>query len=170
VPVEEPSTASKADPCGAKIAGRLKSLELRDKVMRKEVQEVEKRQQAEQDRLRKRERFETDWARIRTSIVLPALEEVAALRKAGWLCEARAGDKDPGVHFTIYRGVKPGTGGGERPFMTYQPEKQQNAVLVNVATKGLAAPLGNFTLDKITEDFVQTEATKFFARVASEAG
>jgi hypothetical protein len=35
--------------------------------------------------------------------------------------------------------------------------------------KGLAAPLGNFTLDKITEDFVKTEATKFFARVASEA-
>ena len=162
----------------SKIAGRLKSLELRDKVMRKEVQEAlenaiagfEKRQQAEQDRLRERERL-TDWARIRTSIVLPALEEVAAvLRKAGWLCEARAGDKDPGVHFTIYRGVKAGMGGGERPFMTYQPEKQQNAVLVNVATKGLAAPLGNFTLDKITEDFVQTEATKFFARVASEAG
>ena len=163
----------------SKIAGRLKSLELRDKVMRKEVQEAlesaiagfEKRQQAEQDRLRERERFETDWARIRTSVVLPALEEVAAvLRKAGWLCEARAGDKDPGVHFTIYRGLKVGTGGGERPFMTYQPEKQQNAVLVNVATKGLAAPVGNFTLDKITEDFVQTEATKFFARVASEAG
>jgi hypothetical protein len=163
----------------SKIAGRLKSLELRDKVMRKEVQEAlesaiagfEKRQQAEQDRLRERERFETDWARIRTSVVLPALEEVAAvLRKAGWLCEARAGDKDPGVHFTIYRGLKVGTGGGERPFMTYQPEKQQNAVLVTVATKGLAAPLGNFTLDKITEDFVQAEATKFFARVASEAG
>jgi hypothetical protein len=167
----------KADSCGGKIAGRLKSLELKNKVMRKEVQEAlesaiagfEKRQQAEQDRLRERERFETDWARIRTCIVLPALEEVAAvLRKAGWLCEARAGDKDPGVHFTIYRGVKPGTGGGERPFMTYQPDKQQNAVLVNVATKGLAAPLGNFTLDKITEDFVQT--AKFFARVASEAG
>ena len=147
--------------------------------MRKEVQEAlesaiagfEKRQQAEQDRLRARDRFENDWARIRTSIVLPALEEVATvLRKAGWLCETRAGDKDPGVHFTIYRGVKAGVGGGERPFMTYQPEKQQSAVLVNVATKVSAAPLGSFTLDKITEDFVQTEATKFFARVASEAG
>ena len=147
--------------------------------MRKEVQEAlesaiagfEKRQQAEQDRLRDRERFEIEWARIRTSIVLPALEEVAVvLRKAGWLCEVRAGDKDPGVHFTIYRGAKGGMGGGERPFMTYQPEKQQNAVLVNVATKGLAAPLGNLTLDKITEDFVQTEATKFFACVASEVG
>jgi len=54
--------------------------------------------------------------------------------------------------------------------MTYQPDKQQKTVLVNVATKGSAAPVGNFALDKITEDFVQTEATKFFARVASEAG
>ena len=147
--------------------------------MRKDVQEAlesaiaefEKRQQAKQERLRERERFETDWARIRTAVVLPALEEVAVLlRKAGWQCEVRAGDKDPGVHFTVYRGATVGASGGEKPFMTYQPEKQNNAVLVNVATRASAAPVGSFDLDKITEDFVQTEATKFFARVASEIG
>ena len=143
--------------------------------MRKHVQEAlenaiaefEKRQQVEQERLRERERFETDWARIRTAVVLPALEEVAGvLRKAGWQCEVRAGDKDPGVHFTVYRAAKAGVSGGEKPFMTYQPEKQNNTVLVNVATKAFAAPAGSFALDKITDDFVQTEATKFFARVA----
>jgi len=147
--------------------------------MRKDLQEAlesaiaefEKRQQAKQERLRERERFETDWARIRTAVVLPALEEVAVLlRKAGWQCELRGGDKDPGVHFTVYRGVTAGASGGEKPFMTYQPEKQNNTVLVNVATRASAAPVGSFALDKITEDFVQTEATKFFARVASEIG
>ena len=147
--------------------------------MRKDVQEAlenavagfEKRQQVEQERLRERERFETDWAQMRTTVVLPALEEVAVvLRKTGWQCEMRAGDKDPGVHFTVYRGVKAGVSGGEKPFMTYQPEKQKNAVLINAATKASAAPVGSFALDKITEDFVQTEATKFFARVASEIG
>jgi hypothetical protein len=135
------------------------------------VAEFEKRQQAKQERLRERERFETDWARIRTAVVLPALEEVAVLlRKAGWQCEVRAGDKDPGVHFTVYRGATTGASGGEKPFMTYQPEKQNNTVLVNFATRASAAPVGSFDLDKITEDFVQTEATKFFARVASEIG
>jgi hypothetical protein len=135
------------------------------------VAEFEKRQQAKQERLRERERFETDWARIRTAVVLPALEEVAVLlRKAGWQCELRGGDKDPGVHFTVYRGVTAGASGGEKPFMTYQPEKQNNTVLVNVATRASAAPVGSFDLDKITEDLVQTEATKFFARVASEIG
>ena len=147
--------------------------------MRKDVQEAlenaiaefEMRQQAEKERLRERERFETDWARIRTAVVLPALEEVAVLlRKAGWQCELRGGDKDPGVHFTVYRGVTAGASGGEKPFMTYQPEKQNNTVLVNVATRASAAPVGSYDLDKITEDFVQTEATKFFARVASEIG
>jgi hypothetical protein len=147
--------------------------------MRKDVQEAlesaiaefEKRQQAEQERLRERERFETGWAQMRTSVVLPALEEVTALlRNAGWQCEVRAGDKDPGVHFTVYREVKAGVSGGQKPFMTYQPEKQKNTVLVNVATKGFAAALGSFGLDQITEDFVQTEATKFFARVAEEIG
>jgi len=147
--------------------------------MRKDVQEAlesaiaefEKRQQAKQKRLRERERFDTDWARIRTAVVLPALEEIAVLlRKAGWQCEVRAGDKDPGVHFTVYRGETAGASGGEKPFMTYQPEKQNNTVLVNFATRASAAPVGSFDLNKITEDFVQTEATKFFARVASEIG
>jgi hypothetical protein len=69
----------------------------------------------------------------------------------------RAGDKDPGVHVTIYR-----EGGGL--------EKQKNTVLINAATKASAASVGSFALDKITEDFVQTEVTKFFTRVASEIG
>ena len=97
--------------------------------MRKDVREAlenaiagfEKRHQAEQQRLRERERCEADWAQIRTTVVLPALKEIAVvLTKAGWQCEVRAGDKDPGVHFTIYR-----EGGGEKPFMTYQLEKQK---------------------------------------------
>jgi hypothetical protein len=77
----------------------------------------------------------------------------------------RAGDKDPGVHFTIYR-----EGGGEKPFMTYQPEKQKNTVLINASNESVCRPVGNFTLDKITEDFVQTEVTEFFTRVSSEIG
>jgi len=88
--------------------------------MRKDVQEAleraitafEKRQQAEQERLRERERFETDWARIRTAVVLPALEEVAGTIKEGRV-PMRAGDKDPGVHFTVYRASKAGVSGGE---------------------------------------------------------
>src|SRR3974377_1033228 len=85
---------------------RLKSQELRNKVRRKDVQEAlenaiagfEKRHQAEQERLRERERFETDWAQIRTTVVLPALEEVAVvLRKAGGQWEGGAGDEDPSV-------------------------------------------------------------------------
>jgi hypothetical protein len=41
------------------------------------IAEFEQRQQAEQERLRERERVETDWAQIRNTVVLPALEEVA---------------------------------------------------------------------------------------------
>ena len=61
----------------------------------------EKRQQDVRQRLREREKFETEWTRIRTTIVVPALEEVKALLgNAGWQCEVRA-EKDQGVHFTI---------------------------------------------------------------------
>jgi hypothetical protein len=72
--------------------------------MKKDVQEAfekalavfEKRQEAEHQRFREREKFETEWTRIRTVVVVPALEEIKALlSKAGWQCEVRA-DKDQG--------------------------------------------------------------------------
>jgi hypothetical protein len=139
--------------------------------MKKEVQDAletaiagfEKRQDAEQQRLREREKFETEWIRNRTAVVVPALEEIKALlSKACWHCEVRP-EKDQGVHFAIYQenmkaGV--GTGGSERPYMSFH-------VLVSVATIGSGAGLGSFALDQITEDFVQAEASKFFVRLAS---
>jgi hypothetical protein len=84
--------------------------------MKKDLQEAfekviagyEKRQEAEHQRVREREKFETEWARIRTVVVVPALEEIRALlSKAGWQCDARA-DMDQGVHFTIYRAKREG--------------------------------------------------------------
>jgi hypothetical protein len=146
--------------------------------MKREVQDAletaiagfEKRQDAEQKRLREREKFETEWSRNRTAVVVPALEEIKALlNKAGWQCEVRP-EKDQGIHFTIYRenmkaGI--GAGGSERPYMSFQPEKVKNAVLVYVATIGSSAGLGSFVLDQITEEFVQAEAAKFFERLAS---
>ena len=140
--------------------------------MKKDIQEAferalagfERRQEAEHQRFLEREKFETDWTRIRTAVVVPALEEIKALlSKAGWQCEVRA-DKDQGVHFTIYRGnVR-----GERPYMTFQPEKSKDAIVIYAATRGSGSQLGTFTVEKITQDFVQTEASKFFERLTSE--
>ncbi len=78
--------------------------------------------------------------------------------------------KDQGVHFTVYRGnlkAGIGVGGSERPYVSFQPEKPKGTVLIYVATIGSGAGLGSFTLDQITEEFVQTEASKFFVRLAS---
>ena len=94
--------------------------------------------------------------------MVPALEEIKGLlSKARWQCKVRA-DKDQGVHFTIYRGnVK-----GERPYMTFQPEKSKDAIVIYVATRGSGSQ--ELTVDLITQDFVQTEALKFFERLTSE--
>jgi hypothetical protein len=130
--------------------------------MKKEVQDAletaiagfEKRQDAEQQRLREREKFETEWIRNRTAVVVPALEEIKALlSKACWQCEVRP-EKDQGIHFTIYRenmkaGI--GAGGSERPYMSFQPEKVKNTVLVYVATIGPGAGLGSFALDHLSK-------------------
>ncbi len=140
--------------------------------VKKDIQEVfekalggfEKRQEAINLRLREREKFEIEWTRMRTDVVVPALEEVKALlSKAGWQCEIRA-DRDPGIHFTIYRGSVQ----GERPYMTFQPQKPKDTILIYVATNGSGSELGNFTLDQIMQDFVQAETAKFFERITAE--
>ena len=96
--------------------------------------------------------------------MVPALEEVKALlSNAGWQCEVRA-EKDQGVHFTIYRGSVH----GERPYMTFQPQKPKDTIAIYVATKGAGSELGSFTPDQITQDFVQSEAAKFFERLTLE--
>ena len=142
--------------------------------MKKDIQEAfekavagfEKRQDAEDQRFREREKFETAWREIKTVVVIPALEEIKALlSKAGWQCEARA-DKDQGVHFTIYRGnIK-----GERPYMTFQPGKTKYEILIYAATRGSGSQLGKFAVNQITQEFVQTEALRFFERLTSELG
>jgi hypothetical protein len=140
--------------------------------VKKDVQEVfdkaivgfEKRREAINQRLREREKFETEWTRIKADVVVPALEEVKELlSKAGWQCEIRA-DKDQGIHFTIYRGSVQ----GERPYMTFQPQKPKDTILIYVATKGSGSELGHFTVEQITQDFIQTEAAKFFERLTAE--
>jgi hypothetical protein len=52
--------------------------------------------------------------------------------------------------------------------MTFQPEKSKDAISIYAATRGAGSQLGNFTVDQITQDFVQTEALKFFERLTSE--
>lgn len=134
------------------------------KTFEKALAGFEKRQEAVQQRLREREKFETEWARIRTDVVVPALEEVKTLlSKAGWQCEVRT-EKDQGVHFTVYRG----RGQGERPYMTFQPQKPKDTIVIYAATRGSGSELGSFALDQITQDFVQAEAAKFFERLTAE--
>jgi hypothetical protein len=40
--------------------------------------------------------------------------------------------------------------------------------MIYVATKGAGSELGSFALTQITEDFVQSEAAKFFERLTVE--
>src|SRR6516225_3436745 len=145
---------------------------VQESTMKKDVQETferalalfEKRQEDVRQRLREREKFETEWTRIRTAVVVPALEEVKALlSNAGWQCEVRT-EKEQGIHFTIYRGSVH----GERPYMSFRPQKPKDTIVIYIATKGAGSELGNFALNQITQDFVQSEAAKFFERLMVE--
>jgi hypothetical protein len=57
--------------------------------------------------------------------------------------------------------------------MLFQPQKSKDtkskdAIVIYVATKGAGSELGSFALNQITQDFVQSEAAKFFERLTVE--
>ena len=52
--------------------------------------------------------------------------------------------------------------------MSFQPQKQKDTIVIYVATKGAGSELGSFALNQITQDFVQSEAAKFFERLTVE--
>jgi len=47
-------------------------------------------------------------------------------------------------------------------------KKPKDAIVIYVATKGAGSELGSFALNQITQDFVQSEAAKFFERLMVE--
>jgi hypothetical protein len=51
--------------------------------------------------------------------------------------------------------------------MSFQPQKPKDTIVIYVATKA-GSELGSFALNQITQDFVQSEAAKFFERLTVE--
>ncbi len=125
---------------------------------------------AEQRRAHERQvieqhKFEAEWRRVRDDVVVPALRQVRDLLvPTGWNCEVRISDKNHEVRLLIYRD-KMVTATG-RPYVGFEPGT--NLVKVCITTQGSGGEESQFPLSQIDEDFVQTCASKFFERLASE--
>jgi hypothetical protein len=124
----------------------------------------------EDKRLADRQRFEAEWRRIRDEVVVIALEQVRdVLMRANWECDVRVSDRDQGVRLSVHRDNMKAIRGDGSPYINFAPDWQLNTVSVDVATKRSGTGESYLSLDRITEEFVQTRASKFFEHVAREA-
>jgi hypothetical protein len=126
---------------------------------------VAERQRAHERQVVEQNKFEAEWRRVRDDVVVPALRQVRDLLvRAGWKCEVRISDKNHEVRLLTYRD-KMVTATG-RPYVGFEPGA--NLVKVRITTQGYSGEEGQFPLGQINEDFVQTCASRFFERLASE--
>ncbi len=138
-------------------------------------EQEQQHQQKETSKQSARTKFETDWANLISSVVVPALHDVRALMVThGWQCDVSTHREDASAHrdqtavCDLYRGDMHAVGGRTRPHLTFQMEKHTNMIGVHAATTGSSGSQSTATLDQIGAAYVHEQALKFFNKLVSE--
>jgi hypothetical protein len=122
-----------------------------------------------------RTKFETDWANLLSSVVVPALNDVRTLMvRHGWQCDVSTHREDASFHrdqtaaCDLYRGDMHAVGGRTRPHLTFKMEKHANVIGVHAATTGSSGSQSTATLDEINAEYVHEQALNFFNKLVAE--
>jgi hypothetical protein len=120
--------------------------------------------QAQQQRLTKERQFDHDFGVTCTTIIVPALKEVASLlRSNGWNAEVSPIEGDGTIGLSVYKGDMFAVGGDGRPHIVFRGDTHNQRVMVSIVP---AAPPtyaeAAHMLSDFTADFVHGTALKFF--------
>ena len=134
-----------------------------------EARAVERRRE-QQKRLTDRDQFEVGWRDTRARIVLPALRQISeeVLTPAGWTSEVRSDDKEESATIEVYKGSMHALGTTRRPSITFVIDRHSPTIFVTAQSISQGGGQGKFSLDEVTEEFVQSTVLKFFQRLTSE--
>ena len=118
----------------------------------------------QQQRLAKQRQFDHDFGVTCTTVIAPALNEVADfLRSKGWNAELLPMQGDGTFGLSIYKENMFAIGGDGRPHIAFRGDTFSQRVMVSFvpATPPTYAE-APYLLSDFTEDFVQSTALKFF--------
>jgi hypothetical protein len=120
--------------------------------------------EAQQQRLTKQRQFDHDFGVTCTTVIAPALKEVADfLRSNGWNAEVSPMQGDGTIGLLVYKGNMFAVGGDGRPHIVFRGDTHNQRVMVSFVP---AAPPtyaeAPHILSDFTADFVQGTALKFF--------
>ena len=127
--------------------------------------------QAQLKRLTEQRQFDHDFGVTCTTVIVPALKEVAGLlRSKGWNAEVSPMQCDGTIGLSVYKGDMFAIGGDGRPHIAFRGDTDNQRVMVSLVP---AAPPtyaeAAHMLSDFTEDFVQGTALKFFQSLSQPA-
>jgi len=125
----------------------------------------DERQQAVVRQKTEAEKFKADWIDKISSVIRPALQEVAdeALKPAGWQTNLIGADTATGLE--VYKGNMTAPS-RNRPNVSFLLPPDGKRITVHIATPGMMTSTGSLTLGEITKDRIQEEALNFFKKLA----
>jgi hypothetical protein len=120
--------------------------------------------EAQRQRLTKERQFDQDFGVTCTTVIVPALKEVAGfLRSNGWNAEVSPMQGDGTIGLSVYKGDMFAVGGDGRPHIAFRGDTHSQRVMVSIVP---AAPPtyaeAAHMLSDFTADFVHGTALKFF--------
>jgi hypothetical protein len=127
--------------------------------------------EAQQQRLTKQQQFDHDFGVTCTTVIAPALKEVAdVLRRNGWNADVLPMQSDGTIGLSVYKEDMFAIGGDGRPHIAFRGDTDNQRVMVSFVPA--APPIyaeAPHTLSDFTDDFVQGAALKFFRFLSQPA-
>jgi hypothetical protein len=120
--------------------------------------------EAQRQKLTEQQQFDHDFGVTCTTVIVPALKEVAGLlRSKGWNAEVSPMQCEGTIGLSVFKGDMFAIGGDGRPHIAFRGDTHNQRVMVSLVP---AAPPeyaeAPHMLSDFTEDFVQSTALKFF--------
>ena len=123
---------------------------------------------AKETKFAQRHQFEVDSRRVRDTVILPALLQIAEelLEPRGWTCNIRSVEQTIEATLEIYRSDLKTVSSGERPFISFKAAPHAPHFTVAWSTQPQGGPPCTSPLETLSEEFVNQRVLEFFQVLA----
>ena len=123
---------------------------------------------AKEAKFAQRHQFEVDCRRVRDTVILPALKQIAEelLEPRGWTCNVRSVEQTIEATLEIYRSDLKTVSSGERPFIGFKAAPHAQHFTVAWSTQPEGGPPSTSPLEALSEEYVHQRVLEFFQVLA----
>ena len=123
---------------------------------------------AKEAKFAQRHQFEVDYRRVRDTVIVPALKQVAdeLLEPRGWKCTLRIVEQTIEATLEIHRDDLKTVSTAERAFISFKAAAHTPQFSISTSTQAHGEPQGMRALEEVSTEFVQQQVLAFFQVLA----